>query len=237
MTKKNIIFLLLFGLLLTTNSTAQVSDKNLKLLDEIYLADSADDQVKYWKTLMKAPAINPQAIVKAFPTVWKLNRVTDEKMIKRVENTIKPAMNFFGKNYEVFLVEFDKPVLIIDSDCVLVLTTELLKEVKDDDELLGLALHEIAHSLYSDKSIQLQELLTGKKLKAEAQEQLALIELSCDAFAVRSMMALKRQPLKFLEFIVECEKKYKSNGDDSYHPSGDFRLKLGQRWTIQRVIN
>jgi predicted Zn-dependent protease len=130
----------------------------------------------------------------------------------------------FGKNYEVMIIEYNKPVLIIDSDTLLIITTELIEALHSDDELQGLVGHEIAHSIFNERGREIKERVK-KSGDPSAIHALAVIELSCDAIVARTLLLLGRDPRAFVRLIESLERNYAKDGE-SYHPAAEVRRKF-----------
>jgi hypothetical protein len=210
----------------TTNAAAGTIEPTAEQLDAIkatYTDQQPAEQVLYWKSIMPAAATETaaEAVLKALPKAWLKHRASAEKEAE-VSKRITPVTELYSRNYKIVLVEFNKPFLMIDSDAVLIVSTELLKDIKDD-ELLGLIAHEAAHSIFREKSLQLK----AANQTAEVLQFLALIEISCDAIAARTMMAINRPPLAFLQFIKKIERDYSEEKENNnYHPTATSRIKI-----------
>jgi Zn-dependent protease with chaperone function len=204
--------------------TIEPTAEQMDALKATYTDSKPTEQVLYWKGLMPAAAQSEvvEQVFKALPKAWLKHRASEAaeaEIVKRIE----PVTKLYSRNYKIVLVEFDKPFLMVDSDAVLILSTELLKDISDD-ELLGLVAHEAAHSIFREKSLQLK----AANQTPEVLSYLALIELSCDAIAARTMMAINRPPLAFLTFIKKIESNYSEDNSNapSYHPTATSRIKI-----------
>lgn len=209
------------------NSTA------VNLLREMIGSD-LPDQIASWHNLMPPqPSETDQAqVVKQLPATWLQREVRDQKPVRTIKDRIAPALNIYGKTYKIILLEYDKPVLIIDTDSVLIITTEVLKISRSDDELLGLILHEVSHSIFRKKSDQIKRALNSGQ-REDALKNLALIELMCDTIAAYTLKSMGRDPLAFLQLVVRSETMYTPDrNNDNYHPSGKKRLAI-----ISKVLN
>jgi hypothetical protein len=224
---KNIFLTAILILVAAAGSAAAGTEPTVEQLNAIratYTDQTPAEQVLYWRGLMPAAATAEatEQVFKALPKAWLKHRAAAEaeaEIVKRIE----PITSLYNKNYKIVLVQFNKPFLMIDSDAVLIVSTELLKDI-NDDELFGLIAHEAAHSIFTEKSKQLKAADQTK----EVLNYLALIEISCDAIAARTMLALNRPPLAFLQFIKRIEADYseeKANAPN-YHPTATSRIKI-----------
>ena len=223
--------------LLTFDAFGQLGETELKNLDEIYGLEKPQQQVNYWKSMMKPQAGDSAKIYENLPVSWKKRFVDSNDKVQLIQAQIKPALDLYGKKYEISVIKFDKPFLMVDSDCVLIISTELLDIISSEDELIGLVMHEIAHSIFAEKTAGLHQALKDDRTREQAKKYLALAEYSCDAIAVRSMLYLNRQPLKFLELVVRTERSYKTDDSEtSYHPPATERLSVASRFVDSSLV-
>jgi hypothetical protein len=225
---KNLFLTAILILIAAAGSAAaagtEPSVEQVAAIKATYTDQQPAEQVLYWKGLMPAAPTGEaaEAVIKALPKAWMKHRAGSAAEAE-VSKRIAPVTELYNRNYKIVLVQFDKPFLMIDSDAVLIISTELLKDI-NDDELLGLVAHEAAHSIFRDKSVQLK----AAKPSKEVLSYLSLIEISCDAIAARTMLAMNRQPLAFLEFVKRIEREYAAEKETglNYHPTASDRIKI-----------
>lgn len=211
----------------TSFTTKELSD-----IEEFYNSQQPTDQVAYWKTLMPVPKDQGQARAEArkeLPTSWLEHQFQDERVTKYILETARPVTELYGKNYEILIIKYNKPVLFVDSDALLVLTTELLQQLQSDDELLFLIAHEIAHSIFNEKSKAIKEILADHNVAALIHD-LAVIELSCDAIAARTLLHLGRDARAFADLNDKLDRSYKHEWGN-YHPAASVRRSLVENLT------
>lgn len=209
------------------NPADEVVDENtVKSLRSMITFDDPKEQLDYWRSLMPQQPTDARKdqIFQSLPDKWLKYRVAEEQS-SLFEKTIQPVLDLNGKSYKTLVLNYNKPVLMVDSDSVLIATTELLK-IAGNDAMTGLIAHEIAHSIFSARSSQIKAgLKTGQR--AAALRDLAMIELFCDVFAAYTVKSMNLDATAFLKVIVESEKNYQEDSiDDNYHPSGKKRLEV-----------
>lgn len=198
--------------------------EELRAMEDFYNSQAPAEQVAYWKTLMPVPKDSAKArrdALKGIPNSWLKHRVKDPSIVESIQAIIRPATELYGKNYEIIVIQYNKPVILVDSDAVMVITTELLQQLKSDDELLFLVAHEIAHSIFNEKSVAIKSALRDKT-EPSLIHALAVIELSCDAIAARTLLHLGRATLSFADLSDRIDRSYEHE-KVNYHPSAALR--------------
>lgn len=211
----------------SNNIDKTIGIETINVLSKMFDCQSTEDQLNSWRSYMLAqPSTSEQErIFSQLPKAWLTKRITDAKALETLQRRIAPALKIYQKSYRVVLVDYNKPVLIIDTDSVLIVTSEVLK-IANAEELFGLIVHEEAHSIFRDRTQALKGLLHSDK-KDEAIKALALIELMCDNIAAYTLRATAQDPLAFLRLISRAEEIYPADTiENNFHPSGQKRLEV-----------
>ena len=94
-------------------------------------------------------------------------------------------------------------------------TTGTLVRAVSDDELLGLAAHEIGHELLASRSVMFRNLheqafsVPGISLQTFVlRQELAKLELECDAVAALTLAALDKDTHEYIRSIQRVAKDY-----------------------------
>ena len=209
------------------NIDKTIGIETINVLNQMFDCRSTEDQISSWRSYMVAQPSNAEQelIFSQLPKAWLTKRITDTKALEDLQKRIAPALKIYQKSYKLVLVDYNKPVLIIDTDSVLIVTSEVLK-IANAEELFGLIVHEEAHSIFRERTQALKGLLHSDK-KNEAIKALALIELMCDNIAAYTLRATAQDPLAFLRLISRAEEIYPADTiENNFHPSGRKRLDV-----------
>lgn len=131
----------------------------------------------------------------------------DENFVRRTREVIDPVFKFAGKDhlYRLVILKTVDPVAFVDDACVVVLSTGMLMAANSDDALSGLVAHEVAHSLFTERSRtarqqQQSALERGQTAFVEtALNAINEVEFECDAVATIILSSLAYNPRRFLE--------------------------------------
>jgi Zn-dependent protease with chaperone function len=142
--------------------------RHLKLRGE---AVPAGDKPKYWRELRARPEL-------ARTTVYGANSPQSQAVLK----VVRPALILYGREWDVAVVEQDAPAIGLFRQCILMVSTGLLRLVTDE-ELLGFAAHELAHECL------IEELREADRLASAYAYH--LVELKSDLVAAVSCLLMK----------------------------------------------
>jgi hypothetical protein len=164
-------------------------------------------------------------LLEDLPLVTAANRVNDHKRLEHLVARVQGALKLHGRAgiMEIIVFNDSRPIVYNKPGVVVVLSTEVLKIVGDDDAaLIGVVAHELAHEYVALP--MLYALRAANNLKTSE------LELFCDAVAVVTILSLRMNPdsyRKALERICRHsqEAAFLNEGSGS-HPSLDARLRL-----------
>src|SRR5207237_5090118 len=101
-----------------------------------------------------------ESVLKNLPSELVKLRVNDPPMIAALRQVIKPVLDLYNRTdaYELIIIQHPMPLVMSDSGVVVLFTTGTLVRAVSDDELLGLAAHEIGHELLASRSVMFRNL-------------------------------------------------------------------------------
>ena len=128
--------------------------------------------------------------VATLPSSIRDRRITDGKLLRRVERVARPVLELHRRAefVELFLYRDHLLNLLraeLRGGCVLLLSDSLAAAL-DDEELAGIIAHEMGHAYF------MRETLAARA--AGDDEWLRVIELKCDAVAMLTLKLLGRDP-------------------------------------------
>ncbi len=173
-------------------------------------------------------------IIEGLPSFVEKLRVHDEILETKLKLLIDPVLSFYNRDkvYEIIIIKHDTPFLMSDSGVVLVISTGLINEAQNDDELLGFVAHEVGHEYFQQYSIYSKHLLNlieengkEKALTRHLSSFLIILEVECDAFAAITLSHLKYNPIAMANFLERNTKKFPNHSSDS-HPSDSVRRNI-----------
>lgn len=174
---------------------------------------------------MRVSESDKKILLKDLPLVASTNRVTDRRELARLSARLLAVLTLHDRSGVVELIVFrdSRPIIYNKPGVVVVLSTEVLKLVGDDDAaLIGVVAHELAHEY-----VAMQTLIA---LRANDQAKLRRLELFCDAIAVATLLNLNLAPAgyaKVLEHIcTHSQSATELNDGSGSHPALAVRLKL-----------
>src|SRR5262245_16447009 len=171
-----------------------------------------------------------KTLLENLPLVTATNRVSDRKQLEHLVARLQGTLKLHDRAGIVEIIVFNdrRPIIYNKPGVVIVLSSEVLKIVGDDDAaLVGVVAHELAHEYVAMP--MLHALRAGDNVKIRE------LELFCDAVAVVTILSLQMNPnpySKALERICKHSQAAASlNDGSSTHPSVDARLKLIDEFT------
>ncbi len=177
-------------------------------------------------------AENRRQAVSSLPASIRENRITDGKLLSRVERVAKPIleMHHRAERIELFLYRDRFPRAALWMGCVLLLSNPLVSGL-DDEELAGIVAHELAHAYFMD------ELLAAQKTTNDP--AMRVVELKCDAVAMLTLKLLGGDPAAHLRGLQKVRALLKGEGlpklDFKSHPSITERALFSAQ--LLRMLN
>ncbi|MGI8734481.1 MAG: hypothetical protein ACR2LM_14405 [Pyrinomonadaceae bacterium] len=164
-------------------------------------------------------------LTRELPLLNDHNRVKDDRQVARLYARAEATLKFFHRYGVVDLILFrhPQPIVYNKPGVVLVISTEVLKIVGNDEAALaGLLGHELAHEYVA---LQMLHALRSGDLS-----KIRELELFCDAVAVVVLLNLGLDPAHYgraLERIVTHSQAARVLNDGSgSHPTMGARLKV-----------
>lgn len=180
--------------------------RHLKLRGE---AVAAGDKPNYWRELRAKPELAQLIIYGA-----------DSPQSQTVLKVIRPALTLYGREWDVAVVEQDAPAVGVFRQCILMVSTGLLRLITDE-ELLGFAAHELAHECF------IEELREADRLQSARAHHLA--ELKSDLVGALGCLLLKCEPLALAEGVARVEAYYLKHDPavlrENKHPDAALRRR------------
>lgn len=140
-----------------------------------------------------------------------------------------------ASDYEFIYLRNSAPLAVSDSNCLLLITSGMLQLTDgNDDALLGVMIHEMAHGLFvsrsTDAKMKFNQAVKAKDwVKAdEMRRALALIEIECDLIAGRMLLEAKYKVSRYADLQVklqEIENELKIARSVQWHPEGALRKR------------
>jgi hypothetical protein len=225
--KRHITTALVYCLVLTTAVRAADVKPAQGLVSSViaaYRTSVPATQVKIWQEQITHPGRNPKyqeflaERLKEFEkTEFAPYRLDDPQMVALVSEVLEPALRLYRREdcFKIIIIKHHLPVMMNDSGVIMMISTGLIERAASDDEILGHAAHEIGHDLFWRRTAHARQLLElyqrGKatELQAkEAREDLAKIELECDAFSALSLAVMGRNPVPFGQYLLDVERDF-----------------------------
>ncbi|HEY6121791.1 MAG TPA: hypothetical protein VIV66_17675 [Pyrinomonadaceae bacterium] len=159
------------------------------------------------------------------PLVTAGNRVEDHRQLDRLRSRLEPTLKFYARYGVVDLILFrdPRPIVYSKPGVVVVISTEVMKIVGDDDAALaGIIAHELAHEYVA---LQMLHALRSKDLT-----MIRELELFCDAVAVVVLLDLGLDPACYGRALrlmaMHSQASAQLNNGSRTHPAIDARLKV-----------
>jgi peptidase M48-like protein len=165
--------------------------------------------------------------VAALPASLHKRRITQGKLLSRVETIFRQTLQLHGRSgkLDLFLFQDDVPSAMLWRGCVLVLSGGLADPLYDG-ELAGIIAHELGHSYFEDEMAEAR--------RAKDASAMRVVELKCDAVAILSLKLLNYDPALYLRGLqriqIIVKRKSLSSGIFQSHPEMVARAQLSQRF-------
>lgn len=186
---KKMLFVTILSLELTTAAAAAPDIVELAL-GEVGTGSADEMRIRIFSipiTVLDSESC--RGAMKALPDSIRDHRITEGKLLRRVERIIKPVLQLHRRmnmdKVELFLYRDDLPKGMLWMGCMLILS-DSLADLLYDAELTGVVVHELAHSYFADEMVAAQRTKDDRAMR--------LVELKCDAVAVLSLKLLGSNP-------------------------------------------
>lgn len=206
-----------------------------KLVKKYRDADLADLKGQFAKVVADQPV---KDAIEGLPEQWKqLSRSPAQIGETRLWTVGAKALKITtNPKYEFLYINNDAPLAISDSNCLLLITRGMLRLTDgDDDALLGVMIHELAHGLFVPQTLEAKskfnEAIKAKDwINADGwRRKLALIEIECDLMAGRLLKDSKYKVSRFADVQIKLQKAeddLKIARTVQWHPDGELRKKV-----------
>ena len=164
--------------------------------------------------------------VAALPAALRSQRITQGKLLGRVEAIFNQVIRLHGRSGKLvlFLYRNDLPSAMLWRGCV-VAVSDGLAEPLYDDELAGVLSHELSHSYFEDEM--------AEERRAQNAFAMRVIELKCDGVAILSLKLSGRNPAGYVRGLRRLRLITKRKGLSEVifqsHPTLVVRMKFSQR--------
>ena len=232
---KNILLVAVLFLGATVTEAAP-SDLIELALNEVGTGSAEEMRKRIFNTpiTVLGPEFRRRAI-QALPASIRDDRITEGKLLRRVERVIKPVLQLHRRNdnVELFLYHDNNLKGILWMGCVLVISDSLAAPLYDE-ELMGIVAHEMAHSYFMD------EMCAAQRTKDHL--AMRVIELKCDAVAILSLKLLGVDPTHHARGVrrvmnlsrsgdfLDIKYQVGSKSELKTHPSIVERAQFSQRF-------
>jgi Zn-dependent protease with chaperone function len=165
--------------------------------------------------------------VAALPASLRANRITEGKLLPRVEAIFNRVLRLHGRSgkLELFLYRNDILSAMLWRGCV-VAVSDGLAEPLWDDELTGVIAHELSHSYFEDEMAEAS--------RAQNAFAMRVIELKCDGVAILSLKLLGLAPTGYVRGLrrLQLIKQRQGLSDAVFqsHPTLTQRMKFSERF-------
>jgi Peptidase family M48 len=165
--------------------------------------------------------------VTALPAAVREERITQGKLLRRVEAVFQQVLELHGRGgkVELFIFQHDVPQAQLWRGCVLMISASLAEPLYDG-ELAAVIAHELGHSYFED------EMATAQRAKDA--RAMRVVELKCDAVAILSLKLLNYDPALYLRGLQRIQaiikRKGRSSGIFQSHPELVARAQFSQRF-------
>jgi hypothetical protein len=165
--------------------------------------------------------------VSALPASLHKRRITQSKLLRRVEAIFRQTLEAHGRcgKLDLFLFQDDVPSAMLWRGCALVISDGLADPLYDG-ELAGVIAHELGHSYFEDEMAAAH--------RAKDARAMRVVELKCDAVAILSLKLMNYDPALYLRGLqrirVILKRKSLSSGIFQSHPELVARAQFSQRF-------
>lgn len=167
--------------------------------------------------------------IAALPDALRRQRLTDGKLLRRVEPILQRAMQTQGRTRasqqpELFLFTHELPTAQTWRGAVLLVSSSLV-EALYDGELAGVLAHELSHAYFEDEMAVAQREHDTRAMR--------IVELKCDGVAIVSVQLLGYNPTSYLSGLQRLQQMTKRLGRSSSvlpsHPDLVVRAQFSAR--------
>jgi hypothetical protein len=199
-----------------------------------YYSEDPAASVRIWQGQMTRTSGNPrfhefqrERLEEWQKTEFAPHLLDDSQVTALVLEIIRPALALYRRQdcFKLLIIEHKVPVAMNDSGVLMMVTTGLIKRATSDDEILGHVAHELDHDIHWRRTARARQKLelyangTGMELLARRErEELAKIELECDAFSAVTLAAMGRNPSVFGRFLLAAAHDYPDLVADNMPP-------------------
>jgi len=199
-----------------------------------YRTDEPSAKVRVWQSQITHPSRNPkfkefqaQRLKEWETTEFAPYRLNDPALIAQLREVLMPVLRLYRRQdcFQIVLINHKVPVMMNDSGVLLMVSTGLIERASSDEELLGHVAHEVGHDLFWRRTAQARGLLeiyrTGNStslLEQRATQELAKIELECDAVSAITLASMGRNPLIFGHYLEMIERDFPDYLDPNLPP-------------------
>ena len=211
-----------------------------------YHSEDPAASVRVWQTQMTRTSGNPrfaefqrERLEEWRKTEFAPHLLDDLRVTALILEIIRPALVLYRREncFKLLVVEHKVPVAMNDSGVLLMVTTGLVERATSDDEILGVVAHELDHDIHwrrtsrARQTLELYEHGAGTEFLARRErEELAKIELECDAFSAVTLAAMGRNPGVFGRYLLAAAHDYPDLVAENMPPVED-RARV-----IERVV-
>ena len=196
----------------------------LSVIAEYHTNDPAT-QVRVWNQQITRPSGNPRFTVFQAERLkdWEASefapyRVNDPAVVTQVREILNPVLQLYNRQncFAIILIDHPVPVMMNDNGVLMMISIGLIERARSDDEILGHVAHELAHDLHWRRTAKARSTIAFYQKRGglnsaqarEAREELARIEMECDAFSAVTLSALGRNPILFGQYLEATERDY-----------------------------
>ena len=83
-----------------------------------------------------------QSIHNRLPKEFTNHLITDPQVTESLRKVLEPVLSYYGREYDLMIIDVSTPIIMADSGVVLAVTTGLILAAENDDTLLGYVAHE-----------------------------------------------------------------------------------------------
>jgi hypothetical protein len=206
-----------------TGVAGDIAQEAASVISE-YRTDDPSARVRVWQSQITHPSGNPkfkefqaQRLREWETTEFAPYRLNDPALVAQLREVLMPVLSLYGRQdcFQIILINHKVPVMMNDSGVLLMVSTGLIERANSDDELLGHVAHEVGHDLFWRRTAQARGILeiyrtrsSTSLLMQQATQELAKIELECDAFSTITLASMGRSPLTFGRYLEMIERNF-----------------------------